>query len=942
MSNANDDLVLYLQLDDIQSNTVLDSSSSKKNGTAAGGVSLVPDDTFGACLRFDGTDDQITVDTATFASVTNTFTLTGWVIPTTTHGIDPQATTGSTGTSGQRFMIYPPHGDETYGAGHASVGISVGTNGISVYEHAGYYLPPLLVWENAISNSDWTHIAVVYNNKTPSLYVNGQLVKTGSTSTKTSIHPSATIGGGYWGYFPGKIANVRVYQRALSVAEIQQNIAADQAGLVAHFELDEIESGNRVANAVPGIAGLVQGARLVPDDEFGACLSFDGQKDFIEVSSSDAINFGVNQNFTISVWAKSNGWTEGGTIISKGTWFEYGGAGYFIGYAAAPKQIYVGVFDTKRHIINTGLGETFGWTHFALVKQGTTIKAYVNGTEVTTGGESATDVSGTLANAQNLLIGKKTPQGDRFFKGEIANVRVYKRALSPTAINQVIDADRLALPAYRKGHPIDFSLLDENQNYALYISDDPKASHVLTLNLKNTSTQAIQFQNGKGTQATSDNYHFELVFRQGVLSAKTLTTLRQTKTDILKDPTQWDVAVSPDNRPDQTLSLYFLYKGSDQVFNQSELRQAALQNISAAAGSGMRGTQVELRLNQLVYVDDANSPMPSPITGTRVQQLQITNQSGRQVIPLHVGFVGGNRILNDGSSLNTLRLRITNTSKEALSLGQGSNQGQFIFSFDVGDVQKEWAIATATDLKPVIRATYPDGSSRDVTDVTRNQGVSPEWKIGQGTLPITKLDPNQSIEISVAEIKTNHPIGYTNLYVRYSIPGYWDGQFVCLIEKSPLLFYDASPTDRRVGIGKARPDAMLEVNGEIRAQKFTGNGAIVTGIIVMWSGKINEIPSGWALCNGQNGTPDLRSRFIMGTDANTALTDPSRKGGNLFHAHQTNKAGRHRHGFGGGGSMSLNTGLGSTTIYDDGEHEHSTIAADHLPPYFALAFIMKT
>ena len=45
---------------------------------------------------------------------------------------------------------------------------------------------------------------------------------------------------------------------------------------------------------------------------------------------------------------------------------------------------------------------------------------------------------------------------------------------------------------------------------------------------------------------------------------------------------------------------------------------------------------------------------------------------------------------------------------------------------------------------------------------------------------------------------------------------------------------------------------------------LTGMQAFVTGMIMMWGGSIASIPSGWALCNGSNGTPDLRDRFIVG------------------------------------------------------------------------------
>lgn len=40
------------------------------------------------------------------------------------------------------------------------------------------------------------------------------------------------------------------------------------------------------------------------------------------------------------------------------------------------------------------------------------------------------------------------------------------------------------------------------------------------------------------------------------------------------------------------------------------------------------------------------------------------------------------------------------------------------------------------------------------------------------------------------------------------------------------------------------------------------------GVICMWYGAISNIPDGWALCDGTNGTPDLRDRFIVGAGGN--------------------------------------------------------------------------
>jgi RHS repeat-associated protein len=172
------------------------------------------------------------------ASVSNTFTMEVWVNPTATHEIDAQSTTGTLGTNGQRFAIFPSHGA---GSTESGVGISVGTNGVSVYELAGSYMPAILVWQGAVKG--WTHIAVVYTNRQPKLYVNGELVATGLTSPRTLVHPSASITGGYYGGFLGTTDEVRIWNRALTGEEIKANknvyLTGTEPGLVAYYPMNE-------------------------------------------------------------------------------------------------------------------------------------------------------------------------------------------------------------------------------------------------------------------------------------------------------------------------------------------------------------------------------------------------------------------------------------------------------------------------------------------------------------------------------------------------------------------------------------------------------------------------------------------------------------------------------------------------------------------------------
>ena len=73
----------------------------------------------------------------------------------------------------------------------------------------------------------------------------------------------------------------------------------------------------------------------------------------------------------------------------------------------------------------------------------------------------------------------------------------------------------------------------------------------------------------------------------------------------------------------------------------------------------------------------------------------------------------------------------------------------------------------------------------------------------------------------------------------------------------------------------------------------SGNAsAFVTGMIILWYGDTSNIPGGWVLCNGQNGTPDLRNRFVIGAGDNFSAGDTG--GNNLLTLTEANLP-SHRH-----------------------------------------------
>jgi hypothetical protein len=140
---------------------------------------------------------------------------------------------------------------------------------------------------------------------------------------------------------------------------------------------------------------------------------------------------------------------------------------------------------------------------------------------------------------------------------------------------------------------------------------------------------------------------------------------------------------------------------------------------------------------------------------------------------------------------------------------------------------------------------------------------------------------------------------------------------------------------------------------------------IPSGGIILWSGSIGSIPAGYVLCNGNNGTPDLRDRFVVGAGSTYAVdaTGGSANAVVVSHTHTaTSVVTDPGHSHGNRGNSSPGTGDFNTNLLDAGnpsgeatttETTGITVATTNtsagvsgtnanLPPYYALCYIMKT
>ena len=159
-----------------------------------------------------------------------------------------------------------------------------------------------------------------------------------------------------------------------------------------------------------------------------------------------------------------------------------------------------------------------------------------------------------------------------------------------------------------------------------------------------------------------------------------------------------------------------------------------------------------------------------------------------------------------------------------------------------------------------------------------------------------------------------------------------------------ILEIDASDSavisNAGVGIATVTENG-LNVTGVCTATSFDGDGSLITNVggtipsggIILWSGAANAIPTGWYLCDGQNSTPDLRNRFVVGAgDAYSVdATGGSADATLVSHTHNvtgnTNNTGDHSHS-GNTNNTGDHSHSGNTNNTGDHAHRWGTDDAD--------------
>lgn len=352
------------------------------------------------------------------------------------------------------------------------------------------------------------------------------------------------------------------------------------------------------------------------------------------------------------------------------------------------------------------------------------------------------------------------------------------------------------------------------------LRENPGASQALTLGIVNALVQEKEtITLHKLTEVSESKYHFKLQFAPGTLAKRAISVVGE------------DWAVTRVDSGDGAASLYVAWLSEDVTLAPEEMLMLVLQSVSAAPAAGP-GVTLELSWKKPDTSPTAGSLLSTtplgPGQGGEYElsanlPLGVRNRLGKPDVPLRAGFVGDNRVLNVTGPGSTLLLRLANTApKESVNAtvrfhydASPGLSSQLLITLPVGRKDTHpWALGTADQIKDVVFGAL-EGWKRSGPEAS-DGGTRLTW-----TFTPTKdveLAPEAFLELSLSKLLTSHPDGPTHLLLRYSaVPGYWDGEIVCPIEKAPLVFghrIDQEHDDSgNVGIGSSQPGVRLAVNG---------------------------------------------------------------------------------------------------------------------------------
>ncbi|MFI6763483.1 LamG domain-containing protein [Micromonospora sp. NPDC050417] len=543
------------------------------------------------------------------------------------------------------------------------------------------------------------------------------------------------------------------------------------------WQLDDIASGNVIVDYATGkFNGQIEGnPTVVPNDQFGAALVLDGFGDAV-VSPANLPEYGP---YTISGWVRvPKPAADTSTLMARGDATLR---------VSASGQIVVSTVGSTVLKSSTKAGVfTFDtWHHVAVSQDKGPLRIYLDGVLVL----DQTAVPSKYLQG-SFVIGRSTGKPVQYQAMSVAAVRVFPLPLSGAEIRDLMALDESPINTFVRTHPLDFELANVDEQPVLYI-DDAASSQTLTLRVTNSARHDITLWPVSGPPSAT-NRHFTLSWRVGTLAPVSPVALAAAG---------WALGANSDRT-----ELYLLGP-ANAVIPAGKSIELPLTGLRADGTDGTHVSRVELAYQRLGYAGET-----SEIVGSRQQSLEVVNHRGRPDIPLDIAFVGGNRVLSDGSGTSSLKLRVANVSRDVpIRLAGSAKVGKeaasaLVLSFEVqlANETRDWALTTAGQVGSVdVSLSGTTGVAWDVDELIDDERAM--WTLTPKA--DTTITSDGWVQLAIGPIYGLATPGHAPVVLSYrNIPGFQDGFVSVDVERTPLLF-----TGSQVGVGTATPVAKLQI-----------------------------------------------------------------------------------------------------------------------------------
>lgn len=404
----------------VNNNAFLDSSTNNLLVTRAGNATqgtFSPYSPSGWSNYFDGTGDYLTLPTnAAFAIGTADFTVEAWVYPSAANQPWSVIFAGVNFGSSSDWGLYL--GNSTTALFPRFQFTSTEANSISS--------------STAVSQNQWSHIAVTRSSGTARMFINGVQTATANASTWSLNNTlQKAIGAGYNGNasttLTGYISNLRVVSgTALYTTEFtpptQPLTAVENTVLLTCCDNRFVDnSANNFAITRTGDVRTTNFApfKAVVQTPVSYSAYFDGSGDQLTLAANNA--FQLTGDFTVEAWIYPTVINSFNMVfgVENGSNSDY--------LAIRSSSLEMAISNT----VYPGWTQTFvanRWYHIAVTRSGTTLRAFVNGVQLTLASGTATSSLQYFQSGVPFVVGKyaTTPTQPYFFTGYISNARIVK------------------------------------------------------------------------------------------------------------------------------------------------------------------------------------------------------------------------------------------------------------------------------------------------------------------------------------------------------------------------------------------------------------------------------------------------------------------------------------------------------------------------------------